>query len=201
MLLGSTHHLGWNNRLNKVAILWQLTIPAAAAVAFWWWPAGNALLEYQASIPLFQQLWVLITAPLLHTNFYHLIMNIAAYGLIASLSVCCLASWRMPALTLLLGGLSTLGFALFNQQLSSLVGLSGALHGVVAYLIIREFSTGPKFMLFLAVGLVVKLLWEQFIGGSSYTATLIDANVAVLSHLAGAISGALLGISISVMSR
>nr|WP_224746080.1 rhombosortase [Neiella litorisoli] len=155
------------------------------------WPDGQPLLEYQTSTSLSQQWWVLLSTPLLHTNGYHLMMNVAAYCLIASLSSSSLHSWRMPVLTLWLGALSTLGFALFNHQLTSLVGLSGALHGIVAYLVIREFNSGPKFMLVLGAGLVIKLAWEQFVGASAHTASLIDANVAVLSHLTGAIAGTL----------
>lgn len=147
---------------------------------------------FRADQSLASQWWSLITAPLLHTNSYHLAMNLLAFLVIPQLSDSSLKLWRMPLLTLLFGAASTLGFAWLNQELSSLVGLSGALHGVVAYLAIREWRSAPGFMTVLAAGLVLKVAIEAYYGGSVATAELIQAQVATTSHLAGAIAGALL---------
>ena len=147
------------------------------------------------SIDWLDHSWRLVTAPLLHTNTNHLLMNLAAYGLIYSFSHESLTSWRMPVVTLVCGTLSTLGFALSPSELSSLVGLSGALHGCLIYLAFCEWKQSPKLMSATIVLVLVKVAWEQTFGAPAHTAELIGASVAIWSHLTGVIAGALLAVS------
>ncbi|MBW8192367.1 rhombosortase [Neiella marina] len=188
-------------RIKHSNVLWLSLIPIIAIGLHFRWPSNAPYLAIHANQPLSSQWWTLISAPLAHTNGYHLVMNLMAYVIIAQLSDTALRSWRMPLVTLCLGALSSLGFIMGDSGLTSLVGLSGALHGVVAYLVIREFNSARLFMAVLATGLVIKLIAEGYWGGSEVTSQLIDAQVATSNHLVGAIAGALLAILLQLIVR
>lgn len=159
------------------------------------WPDGSGPLQFINHSNWSLQPWRLLTAPLLHTNQYHLLINLAAYLLIYFYSQESLKGWRMPLVTLICGLLSTLGFALSPTPLSSLVGLSGALHGVLVYLAICEWRQSPKLMSITLILVVGKVAWEQLYGASSHTAELIGASVAIWSHLSGVLAGVALAVS------
>ncbi len=72
------------------------------------------------------------------------------------------------------------------------VGLSGTLHGLFGYYALRERLQGRKSSGLLVLGLLGKIAWEFSFGVSSVTSGLIEARVAIESHLFGATSGLLL---------
>ena len=69
--------------------------------------------------------------------------------------------------------------------MSSYVGLSGTLHGIFAYYALCESLFGRKSSWLLVGGVLVKTVWEMTIGASQTTSELINAAVAVESHLFG----------------
>lgn len=69
------------------------------------------------------------------------------------------------------------------------VGLSGVLHGLFAYFALQETLNGRKSSWLLVVGVMAKVIWELTMGASSSTSELINARVAVESHLFGMLSG------------
>ena len=151
----------------------------------------NSLIFYNF-IPLEQQPLALITATLLHTNINHLLMNFAAYFLIYHYSFTALKSWKMPLVTMICGVGAILGFAATSTENTSLVGLSGALHGCLVYMAICEIKDSPKLMAITLVCVIAKITYEQIFGASSLTVELIAAKVATECHLYGAITGGLL---------
>lgn len=138
------------------------------------------------------QWWRLFSGHLLHTNHWHLLMNLA--GL--------LVIWLMHGphyrarslLFLLVAGFALIGLALWlwSPAIRYYVGLSGWLHALLVWGacqdIQRQWSSG---WLILA-GVSAKIIWEQWQGASQQLITLIDAEVATDAHLYGAISGLLL---------
>jgi len=148
------------------------------------------------------QWWRLLTGQLVHTNTLHLIMNGAAVvALWFVFGQNFLLGRRHPiaAYLGLVGLLSTLisvGLWLWFPEVEVYYGLSGVLHGLfcvgaISELFERRWSGG-----LLLIGCFVKVGWELTAGPSAATASIIEAEVAVSSHLLGTVFGTLLGVVI-----
>ncbi|MCL2914105.1 rhombosortase [Shewanella corallii] len=131
----------------------------------------------------------LMTGNLLHTNHWHLLMNLAGLWVIISLF-----KWpfRLPGFSLLLLALFAtegLGLYWFVPAMMGYVGLSGVLHGLFAFGACNELLNGVRFGWVLIIGVIAKVSYEMVSGGSTELASLIDAKVAVESHLVGMLAG------------
>jgi len=147
-------------------------------------------LNYDVSALVQGQWWRLLSAHLLHTNLYHLLLNLAGLFLLWALH----GEYYQHKNSLFLILLCSLGTAtglLVFSDLTHYVGLSGTLHGLFAWGVIQDIKRGYKTGWLLLAGVVIKLLQEQFYGGSIATESLIQARVAVDAHLYGALSGLL----------
>ncbi|MGI2258343.1 rhombosortase [Shewanella sp. GXUN23E] len=147
------------------------------------------------------QWYRLLTGNLLHTNHWHLLMNLAGLWVIIALF-----RWpfRFAGFTLLfltLCALEGVGLYLFYPSLMGYVGLSGVLHGLFAFGATREVLGGIKMGWALLGGLILKVGYETVTGGSADLAQLINARVAVESHLVGAVAGILLALLYSLGHR
>ena len=167
-----------------------LLIPVVAFVFYLIWPNGISPFTYVTHQPF--DIFTLVTASLLHTNGAHLAMNLLAYGLIYHYSYSSLKGWRMLVITLVCGFLATAGFACSPSELTSLVGLSGALHGCLIYMAVREWKQSPWLMTMTLAMVSLKIMWEMSVGPAEMTAQLIGAQVAIWSHLSGALGGLVL---------
>jgi rhomboid family GlyGly-CTERM serine protease len=79
-----------------------------------------------------------------------------------------------------------------TTNMTSYVGLSGVLHGIFAYYALQESLQGRKGSWLLVIGVLAKVGWEMTMGASQSTSELINARVAVESHLFGALTGLVL---------
>nr|WP_275664976.1 rhombosortase [Vibrio sp. Isolate34] len=131
------------------------------------------------------QWWRILTGNFSHTNYPHLVMNLAGLWIISYLFQ---PSKTQLVVALLVISLVT-GLALLLTSIQIYVGLSGALHGLFGLFALREALNGRKSSWLLVLGLVAKVAWEQLIGPSSTTGELINARVAIEAHLAGALTG------------
>lgn len=152
----------------------------------------RSVLEYHRSQP--EQIWRALTGHLLHSNHWHLVMNLGALLLMLMLHQLYyqLSSF---ALLLLSGciGISVLLY-LFSPDIQIYVGLSGWLHCFItvgALLDIKHKIQSGWLILF---GVIAKVSYEQWQGPDPELAALIDANVAIDAHLYGVIWGVLLGL-------
>ena len=142
------------------------------------------------------QYYRLFTANFIHTNFNHLILNCFGVMLVwlffadhfnwpryaGVLFICCIGS-------------SMAGFMLLAND--TIVGLSGALHGVFVYGAMRDIieKTNIETGWLIVIGTFGKVILENTSGLSLGSAELINARVAVEVHLSGSICGLLLGFS------
>nr|WP_041409791.1 rhombosortase [Shewanella amazonensis] len=137
--------------------------------------------------------WRLISGNLLHTNHWHLLMNLAGFWVILSLHH---FHYRATGLLLLLFALCLgegVGLYLCYPSLHAYVGLSGILHGLFAFGSLMDIERGLRSGWLLLLGLGLKVGYEQYFGASSDVASLIGARVATESHLVGALVGTVLG--------
>ena len=157
-------------------------------------------LEFDRTAIYQGQWWRILTGHFMHTNSWHLAMNVGGLLLILLLH----GMYYRPLqfwFHLLFGSL-LIGLALlfWSPQISLYVGLSGWLHALLVcgscIDIQRHWSSG--WLILAAV--FGKVIWEQWQGASQDIVTLIDAEVATDAHLYGAVVGLFL-YSISLLSR
>ncbi len=149
-------------------------------------------LEFDRSAIYQGQWWRILTGHFLHTNSWHLVMNLGGLALILLLH----GMYYRPAqlwLHLLLGStLIGLAVLFWSPQITIYVGLSGWLHALLVtgccIDIQRHWSSG--WLILAAV--FGKVIWEQWQGASQDVVTLIEAEVATDAHLYGAVVGLLL---------
>ena len=138
--------------------------------------------------------WRLVTGHLLHLGWPHFALNAAGLVLVWTLVGRAYkpAGWLLIFLASIVA--IDLGLWTLNPELQWYVGLSGALHGVLAAGLVMSCQQPRIETTILALLLLCKLAWEQFSGplpgseGSSGGPVIVDA------HLYGAIGGMLAGL-------
>ena len=143
------------------------------------------------------QWWRILTGNFSHTNYSHLLMNLAGLWIISYLFQ---PNKKQLLSALLLISLVT-GFALLLSSIQIYVGLSGTLHGLFGLFALREALNGRNSSWLLVFGLIAKIAWEQFVGPSSTTGELINARVAIEAHLAGALAGGFMAVVLFITNR
>ncbi|MGB5511414.1 MAG: rhombosortase [Woeseiaceae bacterium] len=175
---------------------WQLPIGLllVAAALLLGSDAAREWLAYERDAIRAGEVWRLVTGHLVHLGWPHFALNAAGLVLVWTLigSAYKPAGWIAIFFTSIAA--IDLGLWIFNPALQWYVGLSGALHGVLAAGLVMSFRQPRIEMTVLAILLLCKLAWEQFSGplpgseGSSGGPVIVDA------HLYGAIGGIFAGL-------
>jgi rhomboid family GlyGly-CTERM serine protease len=141
------------------------------------------------------EMWRTLSAHFMHTNLWHLLLNLAGLYLTWFLFYEQL-SWRRVLFVMLT---CTIGLSIVlqvTQHLNSIawyVGLSGTLHGIFAFALVLDLKT-KRMSTYVLIALgITKLLYEQLGGSNADTEALIGASVAIDAHLWGAVLGVLTG--------
>jgi rhomboid family GlyGly-CTERM serine protease len=135
--------------------------------------------------------WRLVTAHLVHLSVGHLWPNVAALAILGLLLDGVFRNadwWRVAAAS---AAAIDLGLYFYEPDVAWYVGLSGVLHGVVAAGAIALFARHRTLGGVLALGLIVKLAFEQVYGAVPFTAESVGGPVVVAAHLYGALGGGL----------
>ena len=141
------------------------------------------------------QYWKILTGNLTHTNLYHLGMNVFGLWIICFIFR---AQVHPRQFLLILSGLCVaVGSLLLLTSMQLYVGLSGVLHGLFGFYATLEYRLGRKSSLYLIMGLIAKIIWEQCFGSPTGTEALIHAKVAIDAHLFGAVFGLVIAVLIS----
>ncbi|OEF04019.1 rhombosortase [Vibrio genomosp. F10] len=145
----------------------------------------SSYVEWNAAAIHSGQWWRILTGNFTHTNFAHWAMNLIGLWFIGFIFKPNLRTLLLP---LLLTSMAV-GIGNLFTDMQIYVGLSGSLHGLFGYYALRESLHGRKSSGLLVFGLMAKIVWEFSFGASTMTSDLIDARVAIESHLFGAVSG------------
>ena len=167
------------------------TLSALALLVMLLPPDWQNLLEYQPRAIGEGELWRLLSGHLVHLGWEHLAMNLAGCGLIWALLLGA-ESDSNCALTLFLVALgASLGLYFLSPEVAWYRGLSGVLHGLLIWALLRQWQVSPLTH-GIVLGLVgLKLVWEQIGGPLPGSAQLVSGRIVVEAHLYGALSGAL----------
>ena len=146
-------------------------------------------LQYQRQAIMDGQVYRLITAHLVHTNNYHVLLNLTGLIFIGVLAQFQLGQ-RDWWLTLLVSALIvSVGLILFNPELQWYRGLSGVLHGVAIVLILKARQLAGFIRAIVLIALTTKIVLEQLHIGLWQSEQLIGSTVIVDAHLYGVIGG------------
>ncbi|WP_250459565.1 rhombosortase [Microbulbifer litoralis] len=154
-----------------------------------------AWLEFDREALATGQLWRLLSGHLVHTNGTHLVMNVGAVAMLWLLHG---QHYRAPVYLGLVVALSLLispGLWYWFPGLELYRGLSGVLHGLFCWGCCRDLAGRRLSGALLLAGCYGKVAWELIVGPNAATAELIRAEVAVSSHLLGALAGTAIGLA------
>jgi rhomboid family GlyGly-CTERM serine protease len=148
-------------------------------------------LVYQRQLVTEGEVWRLISGHILHTNGYHLLLNLTALFMLWALHGRFYSIKNYTALFLWCAITTSVGIYYFDPTLIQYVGLSGVLHGVFVFGALMDINAKDRTGYLLLLGVWLKIAHEQFYGASTDVSNLIEANIAVNAHLWGALGGLL----------
>ncbi|MDD1782421.1 rhombosortase [Enterovibrio sp. ZSDZ35] len=135
------------------------------------------------------QWWRIVTGNLIHTNLAHIAMNLAA---LAALTFLHRQYYQMRSMVIMVWCMMVvIGLVMFLSPFDWYAGLSGVLHGLFVWGVVRDIQYKVPLGWPLLVGGFAKMSYEAYSGGDSVTAQMIEAGVAYQAHWAGAIVGLL----------
>lgn len=153
---------------------------------------ARVALRFQRDAVLDGELWRLVTGNLAHLGPRHLALNLVGLALVVALDGRALAGARGVAVAA--GAMLAVGVGLlaWSPEVAWYVGLSGALHGMLAALALEALSDPDRRRWggALALAVAFKLGWERLAGPMPFTAAAAGGPVVVAAHLYGAIGGA-----------
>ncbi|WP_282167609.1 rhombosortase [Shewanella japonica] len=137
----------------------------------------------------------IITGNLLHTNLWHLLMNLAGFWVILFLHESHYKGHisQFASLFISLCVLEGLGLYWFFPELKGYVGLSGLLHGLFTFGALLDIRKGYNSGYLLLLGVFAKVGYEMYFGASESVSAIINARVATESHFIGVLSGLFCG--------
>lgn len=153
--------------------------------------------RYERSAILAGQWWRLLTAPIVHLGWIHMLLNATGLMLVFSLF------WERVSTNTWLIGItgcslgSSIGLLIFNPNVDWCVGMSGMLHGLLALGIIASLDKDRWLAGIAGLLLLAKLLSELTGGPMPSTERIIGNAVVTEAHLYGVISG----MTISIIRR
>ena len=140
------------------------------------------------------QFWRLLTGHFVHSNGWHLLLNLASLMMIGLLFSQHLSIFLWTIAFVASGLFISACYYFIAPQYQYYVGLSAILYGVIivgALLDLKEQTIIAALVLIVVTG---RVIWQQFSGSVESLADLIESRVAIESHLFGIISGYLLGV-------
>lgn len=161
----------------------------------------SSQLAYRRSAIAGGEWWRLFTGNLLHTNQWHLLMNLAGLWIICFLHECHYRAANFTLLFILLCLLQGAGLYFCFPAIGGYVGLSGMLHGLFTYGALKDIQIGLRSGYLLFAGVCAKVAYEQIYGATDQITHLIGARVATESHLVGVITGVLIFAIYKIINR
>ncbi|MFK8032471.1 MAG: rhombosortase [Gammaproteobacteria bacterium] len=154
----------------------------------------RAALRYDRTELVNGEYWRWLTGHIVHASWSHAWLNLAGLWVVWFLFKERLGirfGWWITLVAILT---MDIGFWFRDTQLGWYVGLSGLLHGYFTAGALDEAWRGVKGGVWLLLGVIAKLVYEQMFGALPMTAEASGGPVWVNSHLYGAMGGAVAAI-------
>ena len=184
--------LRWNHALWLLILLFSAFLQASGQVPSW---------RYDQALIDAGNYWLLLSGNIVHLNWTHWALNIAGLtiGIFFFGGYGSVFHWLF--VIFISAVFVGVGLYWFNPEVTTYVGLSGVLHGLLIYGGVREIRVYPASgyaFLFILVG---KLIWEMLYGVVPGSENLIAGRVVTDAHLYGAIGGALATVLLALFDQ
>ena len=180
---------------KKTQFIGPLLVFILALLAFVFDQQTSDLLIYDRKLIIAGEYWRLLTGHFFHSNGNHFMLNIAAVALLWALHGQYYYFKNYLVIFFVSGLICSLGILWFAENIAFYVGLSGVLHGFFVWGALMDIKHHEKTGYLLLIGVIAKILHEQFYGASADVERLIGATVATDAHLYGAVGGLVVFIS------
>jgi rhomboid family GlyGly-CTERM serine protease len=147
----------------------------------------RAMIRYDRVAVAEGEYWRVLSSNFVHLGWGHLVLNATALLIIASLFGVERRQGPWLADLLICGAATGAGLYGFNPEVLWCVGLSGALHGLFVIGAVTWLRAGIGMGKWLLLGVIVKVLWEQFVGAMPFTGDIVGGRVVTDAHLWGAL--------------
>jgi len=189
----------WRSASPGISLALAVALPAAFLLGVG--PEWQLALRYERSAVVEgHEWWRLVTGQWLHVDWRHGVVNLAAWLLLCLLLVPGPGPGRV-AVALVGGVAGTATGLLVHAGLEWYVGLSGALHGVLAGAMLADWRRMPRLATLVLGVLACKLLAEQLLDDRLSGTLATGARVVTEAHLWGALGGLLVGAAMVFFPR
>lgn len=175
-------------QLIRRGSLWVPCLILAVLLTLHVYPLSVESIDYNYDL-LFAQPWRFLSAHFVHLNLTHLLSNAVMFALISYLFRAYMSGRILLNVVLFSAIFAALIPWLLEQQ-ASFIGLSGVLHGMLAFPAVRMLQAGNRWGMLLLLGLMVKVALDITLDRS---APWLGADIAAYAHLGG-IAGGLVAI-------
>ncbi len=157
-------------------------------------PTSSNWLQYHRDLVNSGEVWRFFTPNLVHLSLEHTLMNLASLWLISLIfrPLLKLSDWSIWLVALFIANI--VGMHLWLPELTSYVGMSGALYGLIAACCVAEFRLKVKISALLLVIVGVKIFAPQILGMKSEYDEIIGGYIVEESHIIGYMQGIILGL-------
>jgi len=170
----------------------------AVQIYYAFYNAGiEPVLRYDNTL-LVKQWWRSLTHAFIHLNFSHLFLNVAGLACIYSLFEEAFENSLWFVALLFSTVVSAAGMYLFSPEVHLCVGLSGGLHGLFIYAIIRDKAHWVWLVAFAAKLAQEQFAWFSDLQWSNVSSDFIEGNIVYDAHLWGTVGGIIFLIFYSV---
>ena len=179
-----------------LAWLLPIALTAIAIILLATGDSGRELLRYDRAALAGGEAWRLLSGHLVHLGTSHAVLNVAGLLLVWFLVGTALATREW--LWVLAGSMAgvSAGLWFLSPQVGGYVGLSGALHGLLAAGVIAQFRQRALESSVIAAVVIGKLVYEQLLGPLPGSESTSGVNVVVDAHLFGLIGGTLVALTL-----
>jgi len=178
---------------NK-SFIFFLIIATIISVLWLMGESASKILIYHRSAIAEGQIWRLFTGHLIHSNLWHLLLNLASLMMIGWL----FSQHFTYKIWIIIFALSAMmiSFAYYftAPQFEYYVGLSAILYAVIIIGALLDIKHQPMIAGLILLVVTGRVIWQQLYGTADELEQLIEQRVAVESHLFGIITGYLLGL-------
>ncbi|WP_371378713.1 rhombosortase [Thalassotalea aquiviva] len=187
--------------ISRQALVLPLIVLSLSLLVYLFAPYFESGLIYDKNLVNSAELWRLFTAHFVHTNFNHLLLNLAGLTMLWALHGDHYSHLHYFLALLTSALVCALGIYFYSPDIVRYVGLSGVLHGLFVWGAICDIQKGWRSGYLLFIGVWVKVIYEQIYGASADVEVLINANVAIDAHMWGALGGLLFTIVLALFNK
>ena len=160
------------------------------------WVLGESTLEalmYHRQAIGEGQYWRFITGHLVHSNGWHLLLNLASLIMIGLLFNHHLSITFWIIVFVVSALLISAAYFWYAPEFDYYVGLSAVLYAAIIIGALLDLKEQPFIAALILIVVTGRVIWQQYAGSVDALADIIDDRVAIESHLFGIISGYLIG--------